>query len=46
MADEQLTHNGQGNAYMHQLNKPLLDQIMACHLFGAKPLTKLMLVIF
>ena len=33
----------QSDAYMHQYNIPTLLQIMACHLFGAKPLSEPML---
>ena len=32
-----------GDAYMRQYNIPIFVQIMACHLFGAKPLSKPML---
>ena len=31
------------DAYMHHQTRPSLVQIMACHLFGAKPLSKPML---
>ena len=34
------------DAYMHQWTVPSLFQIMACHLFGAKPLSEPMLAYF
>ena len=41
----ELTHLPQvpSAAYIHQLTGPALIQIMACHLFGTKPLPELIL---
>ena len=36
----------QGDAYMRQWTGPSLDQIMACRLFGAKPLSETMQTYF
>ena len=40
---DELTHPPSSAAYMHQGIRSALVKVMACHLFGTKPLSKPML---